>query len=94
MNKHSYLVTFSNLFERKYFDKHLEEFFINSSVALNYPTMKENVVYHSNRFIEIKSKYVFNPHTLLTKFPNVKITRKITKGKVTKYYPIKVTDYA
>lgn len=91
MNNYSYLVTFSNLFERKYFDEHLEEFFINSPVVLNYPTMKENVVYHSNKFIEIGSKYSFNPHTLLTKFPNAKITRKVVKGRSAKYYPVKAT---
>lgn len=89
MNKHSYLVTFSNLFERKYFDEHLDEFFINTPIILNYLPIKENIVCHSNKFIEIGSKYSFNPYTLLTKFPNAKITRKVVKGKYAKYYPLK-----
>lgn len=89
MNKYSYLITFSNLFERKYFDEHLDEFFVNYTVLLNYPTMNENIIHHSNKFIEVKSNYIFSPYTLLTRFPKVKIVKKVKQGKSTKYHQIK-----
>lgn len=88
MGNYSYLVTFSNLFERKYFDEHLDEFFINFVIVSDVPALQNSIVVHSNKFIEIKSMYSFNPNTLLHKFPNVRITRKITKARSTKYYPI------
>ena len=88
MSNYSYLVTFLNLFERKYFDEHLDEFFVTRPL-LSSKHLKYSIFQHSSKFIEVKEGPNFKPYTLLTKFPKVKIVQKVKQGKLTKYYQIK-----
>lgn len=86
MPKYSYLVTFSNVFEHKYFKEHLNEFFeIYAVPELN---LKSTITTYSNTFIEIKTKY-FNPNKLLKRFPNIKITKKVPGKNKTQYIKLK-----
>ena len=86
MSKYSYLITFSNAFEHKYFKEHLNEFFeIYAILELN---LKSTITTYSNRFIEIKTEY-FNPNKLLRRFPNIKITKKVQDKNKTLYIKIK-----
>lgn len=93
MSNYSYLVTFSNLFERKYFDEHLDEFFMNYIVMPESTTLQSSIVVHSNNFIEIGNKHIFKPFDLIRKFPKVKVIRKVVKNKSTHYKQIKEKDY-
>ena len=83
----SYLITFANVFDRKYFDDNIDKFFyyINSKLAL-----KDSIVFHSNTFIEIKHRpSSFSYYDLLERLPNTKIVKKLVKGKKTSYIKLK-----
>ena len=86
----SYLITFANVFERKYFDDNMEKFFyyINKNLAL-----KDFILFHSNTFIEIKKSKptYFSCFALLENLPNTRIVKKLVKGKKTSYIKIKRT---
>ena len=87
----SYLITFANVFDRKYFDDNIDKFFyyINSKLAL-----KDSIVFHSNTFIELNGKPMyFSYFTLLVELPNTKIVKKLVKGKKTSYIKIKKDSY-
>lgn len=88
MGNYSYLVTFSNMFEHKYFKEHLDEFFVTHPL-LSSEHLKYSILQHSSKFIEVKEGPNFKPYTLLTRFPKVKIVQKVKQGKSTKYYQIK-----
>ena len=88
MGNYSYLVTFSNLFERKYFNEHLDEFFVTHPL-LSSEHLKYSIFQHSSKFIEIKEGPNFKPYALLTRFPKVKIVKKVKRSKSIKYYQIK-----
>ena len=87
----SYLITFANVFDRKYFDDNMEKFFYYSNSNL---VLTDSIVFHSNTFIELKgtSKY-FSFFALLEKLPNTKIVKKLVKGKKTSYIKIKKDRY-
>ena len=90
MNK-SYLITFANVFDRKYFDDNMEKFiyYINSKLSL-----KDSIVFHSNTFIEINGKPTyFSCFALLENLPNTRIVKKLVKGKKTSYIKIKKDSY-
>ena len=87
----SYLITFANVFDRKYFDDNREKFFyyFNSKLAL-----KDFIISHSSTFIEINGKTTyFSYATLLVNLPNTKIVKKLVKGKKTSYIKIKKDSY-
>ena len=87
-----YLATFANVFDRKYFDDNIEEFFVNINSDKDY--LNEYVKYHSNTFIEIPHHLynIFLFDVLLKRLPNTVIVQKITKGKKMQYIKIKRTD--
>lgn len=83
----SYLITFANVFDRKYFDNNMKNFFyyFNSKLAL-----KDFIISHSSTFIEINGNITyFSYYTLLEKLPNTKIVKKLVKGKKTRYIKLK-----
>ena len=90
----SHLITFANVFDRKYFDDSIEQFFypkFNSNLDL-----KDFIVSHSNTFIEFDNKrrpIYFSYYDLLEKLPNTKIVKKLVKGKKTSYIKIKKERY-
>ena len=88
----SYLITFANMFDRKYFDNNMEKFFYYFDSNL---VLKDFIVFHSNTFIEIdKSKPTyFSCFALLKSLPNTKIVKKLVKGKKTSYIKIKKDSY-
>ena len=87
----SYLITFANMFDRKYFDDNMEKFFYYTNSKLD---LKDFVVPHSNTFIEIKRRpSSFSYYDLLEKLPNTKIVKKLVKGKKTSYTEIKKESY-
>ena len=91
MNK-SYLITFANVFDRKYFDDNMEKFFYYTNSKLD---LKDFVVPHSNTFIEIKKSKptYFSCFALLENLPNTRIVKKLVKGKKTSYIKIKKDSY-
>ena len=88
----SYLITFANVFDRKYFDNNMKNFFFyyfNSKLAL-----KDFIISHSSTFIEINGNITyFSYATLLVDLPNTKIVKKLVKGKKTSYIKIKKESY-
>ena len=87
----SYLITFANIFDRKYFYDNMEKFFyyFNSKLAL-----KDCIISHSSTFIEINGKTTyFSYATLLVDLPNTKIVKKLVKGKKTSYIKLKKDSY-
>ena len=90
----SYLITFANMFDRKYFDDSIEQFFylkFNSNLDL-----KDFIVSHSNTFIEFNNKrrlIYFSYYDLLERLPNTRIVKKLAKGKKTSYIKIKKDSY-
>ena len=87
----SYLITFANVFDRKYFEDNMEKFFYYINSKLN---LKDFVVSHSNTFIEVKSRPMcLSYHAILENIPNTKIVKKLVKGKKTSYIKIKKDSY-
>ena len=87
----SYLITFANVFDRKYFDDNMEKFFyyFNSKLAL-----KDFIISHSSTVIDINGKTTyFSYATLLVDLPNTKIVKKLVRGKKTSYIKIKKDSY-
>ena len=83
----SYLITFANMFDRKYFHDNMEKFFYCTNSKLD---LKDFVVPHSNTFIEIKHRpSSFSYYDLLERLPNTKIVKKLVKGKSTRYIKLK-----
>ena len=93
----SYLITFTNVFDRKYFDDNMEKFiylFKNNNNWAFKELLKELIVSHSSTFIEIKGKQTyFSYYDLLEKIPNTKIVKKLVKGKKISYIKIKKESY-
>ena len=91
----SYLITFANVFDRKYFDDNADQFIyhFNNTWAFK-ELLKELIVSHSNTFIEIKGKPTyFSCAKLLENLPNTKIVKKLVKGKKTSYIKVKKDSY-
>ena len=87
----SYLITFANVFDRKYFEDNINQFFYYFNKNLS---LKELVISHSSTFIEINGKTTyFSYATLLVDIPNTKIVKKLVKGKKTSYTEIKKESY-
>ena len=83
----SYLITFANVFDRKYFDDNMEKLFYYTNSKLD---LKDFVVPHSNTFIEIKHRpSSFSYYDLLENLPNTKIVKKLVKGKKISYIKLK-----
>ena len=83
----SYLITFANVFDRKYFDDNMEKLFYYTNSKLD---LKDFVVPHSNTFIEIKHRpSSFSYYDLLERLPNTKIVKKLVKGKKISYIKLK-----
>ena len=83
----SYLITFANVFDRKYFEDNMEKFFYYTDSKLD---LKDFIISHSNTFIEIKHRpSSFSYYDLLERLPNTKIVKKLVKGKKTSYIKIK-----
>ena len=83
----SYLITFANIFDRKYFEDNIEQFFYYFNNKLS---LKELILSHSSTFIEFRDRpNYFSYYALLEKFPNTKITKKLVKEKKTIYIKIK-----
>ncbi len=91
----TYLITFANVFDRKYFDDNMEKFIylFNNNWSFK-ELLKELIVSHSNTFIEINGKPTyFSYYKLLENLPNTKIVKKLVKGKKTSYIKIKKDSY-
>ena len=87
----SYLITFANIFDRKYFEDNIDQFFYYFNKNLS---LKELVISHSSTFIEFKYRAnYFSYHAILENIPNTKIVKKLVKGKKTSYIKIKKDSY-
>ena len=86
-----YLITFANVFDRKYFDDNMKKFFYSFNSKL---VLKDFITSHSSTFIEIKGKPLhLSYYTILENIPNTKIVKKIVRGKKTSYIKIKKDSY-
>ena len=85
----SYLITFANVFDRKYFDDNIDKFIYHFN---HKGSFKELIVSHSSTFIEFENERrpcYFSYYTLLENLPNTKIVKKLVKGKKTIYIKVK-----